>query len=91
MNKEKIMWKVLVIVFMSLFVVETILFIGSYVIGTDIVAEDHQDDVNANECAWDICQGSETYYYDDSINRCTCYLDGQLVHSEYMDYIYMEI
>ncbi len=82
---EKKGWKVLAIVFMSLFGFCFLSFIGMIMLGTSELAEEQQDLLNEESCIWDVCIGDETYHYNTYTNKCSCYLDSELTYSEVLD------
>ena len=75
----KINWKVLAIVFIILFIIETIVVIGLYNFGLNILD-------NENECAYNICEVEtyDTYYYDYPTKFCYCYIDHEIVLEKYI-------
>ncbi len=78
---EKTGWKVLAIVFIILFILETLLLSWLYGIGTDIIEKE-------NICAYNICGDDleiETYYYFEYEEVCECYdADENIIKSEYL-------
>ena len=61
-------WKIIAIVFIILFVLETLLFIWIFSLGTSAIN-------NENECAVNICGEIEeavSYYYDSVEQMCYC-------------------
>jgi len=72
MNK----WKVTAIVFIILFILESVLFFYLYSVGTEIVS--------GRQTCSDICYVKEAtgFYYDSSSGICTCYdVSGDEVYS----------
>ena len=78
---EKQGWKILAIVFICLFVIETILFIGLFSIG---IKEINNETKCSIECSNDINAGF--YSYDAYNNICSCINGDQEVVKE----IYIE-
>ena len=70
-------WKVTAIIFIILFVLETILFIFIISVGTGIVAKE-------SECAINICEKYEKYYYDYTENICYCFENDEIAFQKYM-------
>jgi len=70
-------WKVTAIIFIVLFIVETSLFIWAINVGSEMID-------NENECAYNICEDYETYFYDDTDKMCYCYKNHELEHQKYM-------
>lgn len=73
MNK----WKITAIIFIVLFVVETLVFIWAWNVGVQAVE-------NENECAINICDGYDAYYFDSYEDMCYCYTDNVLLYQEYL-------
>ncbi len=69
-------WKVTAIIFIVLFILETIGFVGLMVWGTAILKE--------SECIYNICSGADAYVYYESSEVCECYINHELIKSEYM-------
>ena len=70
-------WKVTAIIFIILFIAETILFGYVYKLGADMIEKE-------NECALNICQEGQTYYFDYVYDICYCYENHEIVHEEYI-------
>jgi len=73
-------WKVMAIVFMAMFVIETIILIWAFNAGTNIIEKE-------SECASNICEVStehEAYSYDDYEKICYCFDDGKITYKEYI-------
>lgn len=76
-------WKVVAIIFIILFIVETVGIIWIFKIGNDSINKE-------NECAMDICQMGSTYnsfdayQYDSMNNMCYCYKNREILKSKYM-------
>ena len=72
-------WKTIGIVFIILFVLETIFIIWVYSMGANAIS-------NENKCAINICEnnGATSYYYEDTSNICYCYNNGEEVYKEIM-------
>ncbi len=81
MAKKTNVWKILAIIFIILFVIETLFILWIFSAGTKMVK-------NENICVINICNlGSEdseydSYYYDDYEEICYCYKDGEIAHQE---------
>lgn len=72
-------WKITAIIFMCLFIVETLLFAWIMWIGTMSINKEF-------ECKANIC-GDLTYdsfYYDSYENICYCYTQGELALTKYL-------
>lgn len=74
---EEKTWKILAIVFMVLFFLETIILIWAFNIGTEAID-------NESKCAYNICEGSDTYQYDTYDKLCYCFEEGEITYQEYM-------
>jgi len=73
-------WKIIAIIFICLFILETLIFIYLWNEGTKAIE-------NQNECAYNICDVGNTheaYAYDEYLEICYCYKNGDIVHKEYM-------
>ena len=71
-------WKVTAIIFMLLFVIETVGFISIIKSGLDIIDKE-------NECYYNVCNKYEGGYYYDSIEGlCYCYENGEAVQQKYI-------
>jgi len=70
-------WKVTAIIFMILFILETLAFVGTIFLGVNMINKE-------NECSYNICQGYEAFIYDDYSNVCSCYKQGEVVKQEYL-------
>ena len=68
-------WKLTAIIFIALFILETIAFIGIASIGMTINQQE-------TECANDICQNYEAFQYYDS--TCYCYMNNEIAYTKYM-------
>ena len=81
MAKKINVWKILAIVFMVLFVIESIFLIWIFSSGAKMIK-------NENICAINICdlrsENSlyDSYYYDDYEEVCYCYTNGEITHQE---------
>lgn len=79
-ENEKVgkVWRTLAIVFIILFIVETLLFAISYKLGVKIIELE-------NECI-EVCQDYPLYYLDTDIYACSCYNeDEKLVYQEILE------
>ncbi|KKN76065.1 hypothetical protein LCGC14_0374550 [marine sediment metagenome] len=77
MKKEKNNWKTIGIVCIVLLVLETLLLIYVYNLGTDIIE-------NENECVINVCRGYESYYYETTTKVCSCYNNNEIEYEEYL-------
>jgi len=86
MNKSKdnfyIKWKIVAIIFIILFILETIFIIWLFNIGTDSIETE-------NHCAYEICNLDESdrfdaYFSDDWENICYCFKNGEIEHQKYI-------
>lgn len=75
-NKEK-MWKMIAIVFITLFVLETAYMYHSYRVGSEILENDAT-------CSTIICRNYKAYYYDIYTKVCSCYEDEVKVFEKVM-------
>ncbi len=77
MNKTT--WKTLAIIFIILFILETLFIIWVWDYGTNLVEKE-------NECVYNICSNEEydSYIYDDVESICYCYKDGEIAFQEFI-------
>lgn len=69
-------WKILAIIFMILFILENI--------GLVLLIQWTYQDINKeNECVVNVCGDYDAYNYVEGF--CECYVDGILVHNEYIN------
>jgi len=61
-------WKITAIVFIILFVLQTVAFGGLLWYGNDIIKKE--------ETCVSLCNGYDSYYFDEYTNVCECNLDG---------------
>jgi len=70
-------WKTIAIIFIILFIVETVFFGWAMYIG--------QQEINKeNDCIYNVCADYSSYIYDGYNSLCSCYDNGELLHTEYM-------
>jgi len=76
---EKTGWKTLAIVFISLFVLETIFGVWITSIGMNVIN-------NEKECSNNICgeQIYDSYYYDEYKQVCTCFINHEPIITRYL-------
>jgi len=78
---EKNHWKTIAIIFIILFILETILFIWLLSVGTSMVNKEA-------ECSINICGeigDAVSYYYDDYEQICSCLdADGETVKQQFI-------
>ena len=77
MDQQKNKWKAIAIIFIVLFVLENIFMIYAYKVGTKAIE-------NETECAYNVCENYETYYYDSYEKICYCYNDEEIEKQKYM-------
>lgn len=86
MTIKKNIWRTVAIIFIALAVLEAIILIIWWNTGTKYME-------NENKCAYDICGFSsitgespefDAYLYDDVVDICYCYKDGEVVKQEYL-------
>lgn len=70
-------WKITAIVLMVLFVLETMLLIWAFNVGTEAIG-------NESECAYNICEGYDAYQYDDYSKVCYCFEGKEITHQKYI-------
>ena len=78
---EKSRWKTIAIIFIILFLIETLIVLAVISIGYDIIEKEER-------CEKDICSGSDVFYfdYDDYNEMCYCYDEnGTEIIKRWMD------
>jgi len=75
---EKKGWKILAIVFIILFILETLLVGWLLSLGSSMIEDE-------NECSINICSDYEKYYYDSSGKICYCFTDGEIAYTEFIN------
>lgn len=68
-------WKILAIVFIILFVLESLFFIWATKDGFEFIN-------NQNYCAYDICEQYPSYNYDSYTQECYCFENDEVVYQE---------
>ena len=73
-------WKVTAIVFILLFILQSLFWIGILSIGFSEIDKE-------NQCAYNVCDGSgyESYIYYDFEGICECYNNGELMKTRYLE------
>lgn len=67
MNK----WKIIAIIFITLFVLETSVIVWMVYSGIELQENDYK-------CAYEICENYESYNYDFYTDICYCIQDGEV-------------
>lgn len=72
-------WKITAIIFIILFILETLCFFLLWKAGTEMIERE-------NDCVFNVCGGEDfdEYYYDDLERFCYCYKNHELIHQEYI-------
>jgi len=70
-------WKVVAIIFIVLFILETVGVIWLTSIGRGMIKRDY-------ECQINTCDEYDSYLYDDDRRMCYCYTNGELLKQEYI-------
>jgi len=70
-------WKLVAIIFIIMFVLETLLLVAWWSYGSKAIDQD-------NECAFNVCKLYDAYQVDYINNVCYCYYNGEIKYSEYM-------
>ena len=73
----KNVWKIIAIISIIVAVLEFIILIYLFSSGTKIIE-------NENECAYNICEEYDAYFYDSVEGLCYCYTDGEIVKTQYL-------
>ncbi len=68
-------WKTIAIVFIILFVLESLFLIWIFKLG-------FEDVDNENMCIINVCNGYDAYTYIDGV--CSCYNNHELLYQEYL-------
>lgn len=74
---EKTGWKATAIILGIILILGILLFVWVWSIGTTMIE-------NENICSINICNGYETYYYDDLDKICYCYNNHEVFYQEYI-------
>ena len=69
-------WKTIAIIFIVLFIVETIIFFGLLYVGTATINKE-------NQCAINVCADYDAYIFDYD-DMCYCYRNNEIVYQEYL-------
>lgn len=81
MDKKR--WKILAIIFIILFILETWAFVSLIIIGNDVIDKE-------NNCAYNVCglgnneSTYDAYYYDSVASMCYCYQNNILSKQRYI-------
>lgn len=79
-------WKLTAIIFIVLFVVETIFLVYAFNLGNSMIENENKCIVNV--CGFDATTGlsdiSDAFAYDEYNEICYCYKDDVLVKQEYL-------
>jgi len=72
-------WKITAIIFISLFVLQTMIFIGLLSMGLSIIYKE-------NQCGMECSNFNDesSYLYDMDSNICECYINNEVVKSMYI-------
>ena len=70
-------WKVTAIIFIILFVLETLAFVILLKTGMNMIEREE-------ECKNWVCLGYDSFNYDDNNKMCSCFLDNEIAHQEYI-------
>lgn len=71
-------WKILVWIFIALFVIETLVIL--LVFSSRLELQEQE-----TECSYNVCTGYYTYLFDDLTSVCYCYdMEGEVATTKYM-------
>ena len=76
-NNLHIKWKTIAIIFIVLFVIETIFFLYVWKSGTNYIELE-------NQCLYNICEGYDSYSYDYYEEVCYCFTDGEIDKQQFI-------
>jgi hypothetical protein len=68
-------WKITAIIFIILFVLETLFLIWAWNLANKSITGE-------NECGYNVCKDYDSYQFYNSM--CYCYLDNELAYQEYI-------
>jgi len=71
-------WKITAIIFICLFVAETILFGWSINYALESIKKE-------NKCIAEICFDYDAYNFDETTNVCYCYINHEIKHQEVVE------
>ena len=77
-------WKTLAIVFIILFILETLFWIWIVNIGKEIIEIEDREIERKNICAVNICGGGEYDFYNYEDGLCSCYVGTEIKFSEFV-------
>lgn len=74
---EKDTWKIIAIIFMILFILETLFLFYAFNLGVEI-------ETNDLKCSDEICYNLDatSYLYEDTYSLCQCYKNGEIIYQE---------
>jgi hypothetical protein len=70
-------WKVLAIIFIILFILETSFIIWGINLATD-------EENRKSECAYNTCKDYDAFFYEPTSQICYCYTDKEIVYQKFM-------
>ena len=71
------LWKTTAIIFIILFLIETIGVIFLFQLGMETIEKE-------NECAYNICNEYDSYAFDSYNNMCYCYENHEIVYEQFI-------
>jgi len=77
MENGKNPWKTVGMVFISLFVLQTLIFGWLMMEGTKIIKMEE-------ECSINVCSEAETFYFDEYTRECYCFVGDELITQQQM-------
>lgn len=77
MKQQTNYWKIVGIVFIVLFVLETAFLVYAVKLGNESIEKE-------TECSYDVCAYADAFIYYEDYGICECYVDNQVVLSKYI-------
>jgi hypothetical protein len=73
-------WKITAIIFIILFILETVCVLGFFKWAWDYSNKDYEKEYT---CIYNTCGDAEAYQYYEGV--CECYTNGEIIKSEYIE------
>lgn len=71
-------WKVVAIIFIILFILETASLVFFWRLGTNMIEKE-------TECSVNVCQNYDAFAYDDYAQMCYCYTGNEIALEQYIN------
>ena len=77
MKEEENKWKKITKIIIIIVILEHLIFLGLYSIGSGIVEKEE-------ECSINVCNNYDSYYYETYSKMCYCYKDNGEEYKKYL-------